>query len=271
MQNLIFDLLDMTKIKKFDVELNREVVIEFVNNVRNILFPGYFEEIHNGIEEYLGNKILLVNNSLENMLKTKISKDKIDKLKITFNYSLVNLKSAINLDVEAFLLSDPAVTDEDEIILSYPGFYAISLYRISNLLVKLDVPFIPRIISEHAHSKTGIDIHPKANIKECFFIDHGTGVVIGETTTIGKNVKIYQGVTLGALSLNNIEALKNVKRHPTIEDNVTIYSCATILGGETTIGSNSVIGSNVFITKSILPNSKVIFTNYDQLHKVKTT
>ena len=138
---------------------------------------------------------------------------------------------------------------------SYPGFYAISIYRVANLMHRLNVPFIPRILTEIAHSKTGIDIHPGARIGRSFFIDHGTGIVIGETTVIGDNVKIYQGVTLGALSVNKGEA--NSKRHPTIEDNVVIYSGATILGGETVIGRDSVIGGNVWLTNSVLPGSIV--------------
>lgn len=152
--------------------------------------------------------------------------------------------------------NDPAAKSVEEVMFSYPGFFAIAVYRFSHELFKNDVPLIPRIWTEFAHSKTGIDIHPGAEIGENFFIDHGTGIVIGETTIIGKNVKIYQGVTLGALSVT--KDLQNKKRHPTIEDQVVIYANATILGGETVIGENSLIGGNVWITESVAPNS-VIF------------
>ena len=150
---------------------------------------------------------------------------------------------------------DPAAKSNEEVILSYPGLEAILVHRIANFLYINGVPVIPRIMSEHVHGKTGIDIHPGASIGESFFIDHGTGVVIGETCIIGDNVKIYQGVTLGALSVK--KNLQNKKRHPTIEDNVTIYANATILGGETVIGKNSIIGGNTWVTESVLENSVI--------------
>lgn len=269
MKSIVNELLKESKTYNSNI-LNRDKIIKFVNNIRNILFIGYYEEIDRELSLYINDKL----EKIELELKSKMKKMNMDECIIGETTSLFlkeipNLKKKLNGDLNAFLISDPAVYNEDEIILSYPGFYAISIYRIANVLANLDIPFLPRIISEHAHSKTGIDIHPKAIIKENFFIDHGTGVVIGETTEIGSNVKIYQGVTLGALSLNNIEQLKNTKRHPTIEDNVIIYSGTSILGGQTVIGENSIIGSNVFITKSIEPSSKVIFTNYDQLHMIK--
>lgn len=161
----------------------------------------------------------------------------------------------LNEDIQATLKGDPAAVNEYEIIRAYPGFYAIAFYRFAHVLYELNVPLIPRVVTEFAHSKTGIDIHPGAKISPSFFIDHGTGVVIGETTTIGRNVKIYQGVTLGALSVS--KDLAQTKRHPTIEDNVVIYSGTTILGGETVIGKNSMIGGNVWLTKSVPANSKV--------------
>ena len=161
----------------------------------------------------------------------------------------------LNTDVEAIVAGDPAAHTTFEVVRAYPGFYALSFYRIAHELFKLDVPFLPRILTEHAHSQTGIDIHPAAVIGDYFCIDHGTGIVIGETTIIGNNVKIYQGVTLGALSVNKDQAKS--KRHPTIEDNVVIYSGATILGGDTVIGHDSVIGGNVWLTNSVLPDSIV--------------
>lgn len=158
-------------------------------------------------------------------------------------------------DAEAIEKGDPAARGIEEVMRSYPGFYAISIFRIANVLFQLNVPFLPRIFTELAHSKTGIDIHPGATVGEYFFIDHGTGIVIGETTVIGKNVKIYQGVTLGALSVK--KEMAETKRHPTIEDGVVIYAGATILGGRTTIGENAVIGGNTWITESIEPNTLV--------------
>jgi serine O-acetyltransferase len=150
---------------------------------------------------------------------------------------------------------DPAAKSEFEVIRTYPGFYALCFYRIAHKLLKLEVPLLPRVLTEYAHSRTGIDIHPGAEIDEHFFIDHGTGIVIGETARIGKHVKIYQGVTLGALSVK--KSLANQKRHPTVEDHVVIYSGATILGGETVIGHHSIIGGNVWLTCSIPPGSLV--------------
>jgi len=168
----------------------------------------------------------------------------------------------INQDVDAMFEGDPAARSRTEILRSYPGFYAISAYRIAHLLHQLEVTLVPRMITEYAHSRTGIDIHPGARIGQYFCIDHGTGVVIGETTVIGNHVKIYQGVTLGALSVDKADA--DVKRHPTIEDHVVIYSGATILGGKTVIGKQSVIGGNVWLTKSVLPGSKVYYQT--QMH-----
>ncbi len=158
-------------------------------------------------------------------------------------------------DANTILNFDPAAVSVEEVLVAYPGFYATAIYRLSHLLWKLEVKILPRIFTEYAHSKTGIDIHPGAQIGESFFIDHGTGIVIGETTIIGNNVKIYQGVTLGALNVSKDKA--SSKRHPTIEDNVIIYSGATILGGSTIVGHSSIIGGNVWLTYSVLPNSIV--------------
>ena len=168
---------------------------------------------------------------------------------------LPELRRKIHLDVEAAFQGDPAAKSHEEVILSYPGLEAISIHRFAHELWIRDIPLLPRMMSEYIHGKTGIDIHPGASIGEFFFIDHGTGVVIGETTVIGENVKIYQGVTLGALSVR--KELSNKKRHPTIEDEVTIYAGATILGGETVIGRGSIIGGNVWITESVPPYSRV--------------
>ena len=161
----------------------------------------------------------------------------------------------LKTDIEAIVAGDPAAKSEFEVIRAYPGFFAITFYRLAHELYNLEIPLLPRILTEYAHSKTGIDIHPNAEIDEYFFIDHGTGIVIGETCIIGKHVKLYQGVTLGALSVE--KALANTKRHPTVENNVVIYSGATILGGSTIIGEHSVIGGNVWLTKSVPSYSTV--------------
>ena len=167
------------------------------------------------------------------------------------------LYDQLQKDVTAMFEGDPAAKSKLEVIRTYPGFLAIAAYRVAHALYGLKVPGMPRVITEYAHSKTGIDIHPGAKIGEHFCIDHGTGIVIGETTVIGEHVKVYQGVTLGALSVNKIDAVK--KRHPTIEDHVVIYAGATILGGETIIGHHSVIGGNVWLTKSLAPHSKIYY------------
>ena len=160
-------------------------------------------------------------------------------------------------DLDATFESDPAAASKEEILFAYPGLFAIFVYRVAHELYLRQIPMIPRIMSEYAHSRTGIDIHPGAQIGAHFFIDHGTGIVVGETTVIGENVKLYQGVTLGALSTRQGQLLANVKRHPTIRDNVTIYSNSSVLGGETVIGENTIIGGNTFITASIPANTKV--------------
>jgi serine O-acetyltransferase len=174
-------------------------------------------------------------------------------------------------DIMAAYDGDPAAKGYDEIIFSYPGLRAITVYRIAHQLYLLGVPLIPRIMTEYAHSRTGIDIHPGAHIGESFFIDHGTGVVIGETSTIGNRVRIYQGVTLGALSLSKAECkkLRNKKRHPALEDDVIIYANATILGGETIVGARSVIGGNVWLTHSVPPDTEVFIKKQDLIFGAK--
>ena len=187
--------------------------------------------------------------------------------------SIPELRKILTLDVKAAYEGDPAAKSYNEIIFSYPGLFAITVHRIAHILYEKDIPLIPRIMSEYAHSLTGIDIHPGAKIGKSFFIDHGTGVVIGETCIIGDNVKIYQGVTLGGKSFpkdQNGNIIRGQKRHPTIEDNVTIYAGATILGGETVIGKNSIIGGNVWITESIPPNSKVTLSENLTKMDIKT-
>jgi len=196
---------------------------------------------------------------LERILRHNRNSSQVNpaKLREQFFDALPKVYEKLGQDIDAMYEGDPAAKSREEVIRTYPGFYAIAAYRIAHELHSLGVLGIPRIITEHAHSKTGIDIHPGAKIGDHFCIDHGTGVVIGETSVIGDHVKIYQGVTLGALSVNKEDALK--KRHPTLEDNVVVYAGATILGGETIIGKGSVIGGNVWLTSSIPPNSKIYY------------
>ncbi|MCL2159165.1 MAG: serine acetyltransferase [Oscillospiraceae bacterium] len=209
---------------------NADNIVLILKKLRAEMFPEYFEF----------DKQLVMDDIYKELLA-----------------ELPNIQKMLYKDAQAGFDGDPAAQSIDEIILSYPGFFAVFVYRIAHFLFLQSVPFIPRMMSEHAHSTTGIDIHPGAKIGEYFFIDHGTGVVIGETAIIGNRVKLYQGVTLGAISTKGGQKLSGIKRHPTIEDDVTIYSNATILGGETVVGRNSTIGGNVFITKSVPPNSKV--------------
>ena len=174
---------------------------------------------------------------------------------MTFFDGIGDMYQVLNTDIEAILNGDPAAKSRFEVIRAYPGFYAIAFYRMAHALLELEIPLIPRILTEHAHSRTGIDIHPGARIGKHFFIDHGTGIVVGETSVIGDHVKLYQGVTLGALSVDKSMAL--VKRHPTVDDYSIIYSGATILGGNTVIGHHSIIGGNVWLTRSVPPYSTV--------------
>lgn len=186
-----------------------------------------------------------------------ITHENVEVVVRNFFETLPLIHERLSQDVNALFEGDPAAKSKSEVVRTYPGFYAVAAYRIAHALYKLGVQDIPRIITEHAHSKTGIDIHPAAKIGSHFCIDHGTGVVIGETTVIGDHVKVYQGVTLGALSVNKFDAER--KRHPTIEDNVVIYAGATILGGETVVGRDSVIGGNVWLTRSVPSNSKIYY------------
>jgi len=249
---------------------NKEIK-EIIMLSKDMMFPGYFDGHY---MEEKGNlrHTAIIAKKLHRKLKAQISsslryildekqtqsiKQTSCTLCVEFMNRLPIIREKLLLDLQAHFDSDPAAFNKDQIVLSYPGFYAILIYRLAHELDLLNVAMIPRMMSEFAHRETGIDIHPRAQIGESFFIDHGTGIVIGETSTIGNHVKIYQGVTLGAMSLRKGQALKNTKRHPTIEGNVTLYSGASIFGGNTVIGKNSVIGSNVFITESIPENSKV--------------
>ena len=266
------------EVKTFD-HLDEEVVIEIIGSLRKILFPGYYRNksyrvytVRNNVSMLtedvafkLINQIRIVlryDEKYENADESVIT-EKAEEITFEFLGKLPKIREYVETDVQAAFDGDPAAYNKDEIIYSYPGLYAIIVNRLAHELFLLGVPLIPRIMTEHAHSKTGIDIHPGASIGRYFFIDHGTGIVIGETTTIGDNVKVYQGVTLGALSTRGGQSLKNKKRHPTIEDNVTIYSGASILGGQTVVGRNAVIGGNAFITSSVPEGAKVSIGNQE--------
>jgi len=223
-------------------QLNKNEIAELIDGLRNLMFPGYFS--NSNINDLL--------NETQDILSKYAAAETEE-----FLANLPKIRERIATDVEAAYDGDPAAVDKEEIIISYPGLYAITVYRLAHELYLLKVPMLPRIMTEHAHSITGIDIHPGAEIGNYFFIDHGTGIVIGETTIIGEHVKIYQGVTLGALSTRGGQTLKGKKRHPTVEDNVTIYSGASVFGGNTVIGKGAVLGSSVFITESVPPGSKL--------------
>lgn len=226
----------------------KQEIKKLIDNIQDYLFPGFFS-----------NKIIRKDDIVFDLCKMFKTLEVKDYKASQFVEGLDNIKQLLLKDIDATFNGDPAAKSKEEIIVSYPGIYAVMIYRLAHELYINNIPLLPRLISEIAHSKTGIDIHPGAEIGEYFFIDHGTGVVIGETTIIGNNVRIYQGVTLGALSLQNAQEIKNIKRHPTIKNNVIIYANASILGGNTIIGDNCVIGGNVFITSSIDDNKIVTF------------
>ena len=234
------------------------LIPEFFTDLLGILFPNFASKPVLDYEEF--NKRI---SSLKMGLIQILSIETIDPTADPINHTeaffeeLPSVYDLIQMDVDAMFQGDPAAKTREEVIRSYPGFYAVAAYRVAHALSDIGVNIIPRMITEHAHSKTGIDIHPKAEIGNYFCIDHGTGVVIGETTVIGEHVKVYQGVTLGALSVDKKDA--KIKRHPTIEDHVVIYAGATILGGNTVVGRNSIVGGNVWLTKSIPPESKVYY------------
>lgn len=250
-------------------------IIEMVDEIRRLMFPGYFGDENTAyvsLESFAGNTLAGVYEKLFKQIRTALlyktgskeesgnrqeAENQAEELTLQFIGRLPAIQSLLFKDVEAELAGDPAANSREEIIFSYPGIFAIFVYRIAHELYRLNVPYIPRIMTEYAHGETGIDINPGAEIGEYFFIDHGTGIVIGETTKIGDHVKIYQGVTLGALSTQKGQELSGVKRHPTIEDNVVIYANTTILGGQTVVGRNSVVAGNTFVTESIPPDTKV--------------
>ncbi|MDR0915627.1 MAG: serine acetyltransferase [Oscillospiraceae bacterium] len=254
-------------------QIGRDAIVEIIRNLRGVIFPGFFrgeplrrdeldayvrallEKLIGNLEKQISRALLHHGNDARapELTATEITRAFLERLP--------QIRALLATDIDAAFDGDPAAFNRDEIILSYPGLFAITVSRLSHELYLLGVPLIPRMMSEYAHSLTGIDIHPGASIGHHFFIDHGTGIVIGETTEIGNFVKIYQGVTLGALSTRGGQVLSGVMRHPTIEDHVTIYSGASILGGMTLIGEGVVIGSNAFITKSVPEKTRVSVKN----------
>jgi len=253
----------------------RSSVIDIIHRAISVIYPGYFsparlDEV--SLPYYFGQQVTDLFQVLSDQIAFAIRHDcrrfdlpctgcetRGQKAAVEFLREVPGLQAKLAKDIAAAYEGDPAAKYHDEIIFSYPGLFTVTVYRIAHVLHRLGVPLIPRIMSEYAHGQTGIDIHPNVEIGESFFIDHGTGVVIGETTIIGNRVRLYQGVTLGALSLRKeeCEALRDRKRHPTIEDDVIIYANATILGGSTVIGARSIIGGNVWLTESVPPDTTV--------------
>ncbi len=233
-----------------------EEIAGFFNRLLGLLFPTFSSEVIKD-KQALKDGLSALRSELENFLLRQKHPNASEASSHFFDQVLPSVYDLIIMDVEAIYAGDPAATSTEEIKRSYPGFYAIASYRVAHGLLKLGVNNLPRSITENAHSRTGIDIHPGAQIGKRFCIDHGTGIVIGETAIIGNDVKVYQGVTLGGLSID--KNMADTKRHPTIEDEVIIYSGATILGGSTVIGKGSVIGGNVWLTKSVPAGSKVYY------------
>lgn len=265
---------------------DRGIVIGVLEKLRTLIFPGYFSGRERSTYTVKNNTAMLLEEIISELsgqiaLVLPCGKDfalkdcgcleeEAERLTFAFLEKIPMIREYIETDVQAAYDGDPAAFSKDEIIFSYPGLYAILTNRIAHELHLLGVPLIPRMMTEHAHSRTGIDIHPGVTLGRYFFIDHGTGIVIGETTEIGNNVKIYQGVTLGALSTRGGQKLKNKKRHPTIKDNVTIYSGASILGGDTVVGKDAVIGGNAFITSSVPDGAKVSIKTQELLYSFGT-
>ena len=261
---------------------SRDIIIHLLKDIQRVIFPGYFgsENVISSSSEYFaGNLLTEIYKELKPQVQTALlyrsaqedqAEQRAEEICKTLISRIPEIRRLLLCDVEAGFNGDPAAKSKAEIIVSYPGLFAILVYRIAHVLYLENVPLIPRIMTEYAHSKTGIDINAGAVIGEYFFIDHGTGVVIGETTVIGNNVKLYQGVTLGALSTRSGQELAGVKRHPTIGDHVTIYANSTVLGGETVIGNGVIIGGSCFITKSVPDNTKVSMKNPEMLFKGPT-
>jgi len=248
---------------------DKDAVIDIIGKLQRIVFPGYFKEKNYRIYNIKNNLSTLMEDVMFNLQRQvalvfqdagedeQPAQSHAQEVVLQFFEQIPQVRAYVQTDLQASYDGDPAATGMAEIIYAYPGLFAITVYRLAHVLYTLGVPMLPRIMTEYAHSVTGIDIHPGATVGKYFFIDHGTGIVIGETTIIGENVKIYQGVTLGGLSTRGGQNLRGKRRHPTIEDNVTIYANASILGGETVIGQGCVIGASAFITQSVPPCTTV--------------
>jgi len=275
--NILLDYQNNRDIDRLELyrHPDKDVIIDMIGKLMRIVYPGYSRDksyrIYNAkhnlsmlIEDVMYNLIKQISLVLQSSMEEETAREKAQEIALTFFEKIPEIRAVVQTDVAAAYDGDPAASSVDEIIFCYPGLFAITVYRLAHVLYDLQVPMIPRIMSEHAHGITGIDIHPGARIGKHFFIDHGTGIVIGETTVIGERVKVYQGVTLGGLSTRGGQTLRGVKRHPTIEDNVTIYANASILGGNTVIGRESVIGANAFITHSI-PACTTVTTKSQEL------
>lgn len=252
---------------------DKEAITDIINKLIGIVYPGYYRDRSYKVYDVKTNICMMIEDVMYRLnkqirwvlpydkqyehLNAEELEKKAEELTNIFFERIPKVRSYLDTDLQAILDGDPAASNKDEIIFAYPGFFAITVFRLAHELYELKIPMIPRIMTEHAHSLTGIDIHPGATVGKYFFIDHGTGIVVGETTVIGEHVKLYQGVTLGALSTRGGQSLRGVRRHPTIEDHVTIYAGASVLGGDSVIGKNCVIGSNVFITSSIPESTSV--------------
>ena len=272
---------DIDKLDPFQ-HPDKDVVIDMIGKLLRIVYPGFSRDRAYRIYNTKHNLSMLIEDVMYNLnkqiaivlrgtMEPDQAQEKAQELSLEFFRAIPGVRAVAQTDVEAFYDGDPAAFSVDEIIFCYPGLFAITVYRLAHILYTLGVPMLPRMMTEHAHSVTGIDINPGATIGKYFFIDHGTGIVVGETTVIGDHVKIYQGVTLGALTTRGGQSLRGKKRHPTIEDNVTIYAGASILGGETVIGRDSVIGSNVFITHSIPASTTVSVKSQELQFKSRKT
>lgn len=254
---------------------DKDKMIDIIEKLRRIVFPGYFRDKTYRIYNAKHNLSILMEDVMYNLTQQvarvlhgegqteQEAQEAAQNICLEFFRQIPQVRAMVQTDLQAAYDGDPAATGMAELIFSYPGLFAITVYRLAHVLYTLKVPMIPRIMTEHAHSVTGIDIHPGATIGKYFFIDHGTGIVVGETTVIGENVKIYQGVTLGGLSTRGGQSLRGQRRHPTIEDDVTIYANASILGGQTVIGHGCVIGASAFITQSIPPCTRVSMKNQE--------
>lgn len=272
---IINDYEDDRTVNRVDIlnQPDKKAIVDVLEKLLKILYPGYYSDkvykiysLRNNMAATIEDVIFHLKKQIVTVLRynrddqsadADQAEDKATVITYEFMKKIPTIRSILETDIDAAYEGDPAADSKDEIILSYPGLFAISVYRIAHELHLLNVPMIPRIMTEYAHSVTGIDIHPGADIGKYFFIDHGTGVVIGETTIIGEHVKIYQGVTLGGLSTRGGQSLKGLKRHPTIGNNVTIYSGASILGGDTVIGDDAVIGGNSFLIDSVGKGARV--------------